>query len=64
MLAFLRGNELLEEHKKTLISRMIWKITEANGKYNTRDISKKARKASKDERHTIMYGLEREWWSV
>ena len=26
------GNEVLEEHKKTLIARMIWKITEANGK--------------------------------
>ena len=41
---------MLEKHKKTLISQMIWKITEANGKYNTRYISKNARKASKDER--------------
>ena len=44
------GDAVLEEHKKSLISRMIWKITEANGKYNTRYFSEKARKASKDDR--------------
>ena len=44
------GDAVLEEHKKTLVSRMIWKITEASGKYNTRYFSEKARKASKDDR--------------
>jgi hypothetical protein len=44
------GNGVLEEHKKILISRMIWKITEANGKYNTRYLSEKALKASKNDR--------------
>lgn len=44
------GNDVLEEHKKVLISRMIWKITEAHGKYNTRYCSEKALKASKDDR--------------
>ena len=44
------GDEVLEEDKKTLISRMIWKITKANGTYNTRYFSEKARKASKDDR--------------
>ena len=44
------GNRVLEEHKKSLISRMIWKITEANGKYNTRYYSEKALKCNKDEK--------------
>ena len=44
------GSDVLEEHKKVLISRRIWKITEANGKYNTRYFSGKARKTSKDDR--------------
>lgn len=44
------GDAVLEEHKKALISRMLWKITEAHGKYNTRYCSEKARKANKDDR--------------
>jgi hypothetical protein len=28
--------QIMDEHKKTLISRMIWAITEAHGKYKTR----------------------------
>ena len=44
------GSDVLEEHKKVLISRMIWKITEVHGKYNTRYFSEKALKASKDDR--------------
>jgi len=36
------GAEVLEEHKKALISRMLWKITEANGKYTTRYQSESA----------------------
>ena len=44
------GNDVLEEHKKVLISRMLWKITEAHGKYNTRYCSVKALKGSQDDR--------------
>ena len=37
IMAILQMNsEVLKEHKRALISRMIWKITEAHGKYNTR----------------------------
>jgi hypothetical protein len=43
-------DEVLEDHKKSLITRMLWKITEANGKYSTRYYSEKALKCSKDER--------------
>lgn len=46
------GTEVLEEHKKGLISKMLWKITEANGKYNTRYYSERALKAdNSDKRH-------------
>lgn len=44
------GPNVLEEHKKSLISRMLWKITEAHGKYNTRYYSKEALKVGKNER--------------
>jgi|CXWL01.1.fsa_nt_gi hypothetical protein len=36
------GGDVLDEHKRTLISRMLWKITEANGKYTTRFQSENA----------------------
>lgn len=41
---------VLVEHKKSLISRMLWKVTEANGKYTTRYSSEKALSCSKDEK--------------
>ena len=44
------GLDVCEEHKKSLISRMLWKITEANGKYNTRYYSEKALKADNSNR--------------
>lgn len=45
------GSDVIEEHKKALISRMLWKITEANGKYTTRFQSEGARKNRDALRH-------------
>src|SRR5690348_7066302 len=54
------GPSVLAEHKKALIARMIWKITEAHGKYNTRYCSKTAQRANKEEkRHDHIYPLKR-----
>lgn len=38
------GEDVLLEHRRALLSRMIWKITEAHGKYTTRYCSASARK--------------------
>ena len=40
---------VIEEHKKSLISRMLWKVTEAHGKYTTRYFSEKALTCTKHE---------------
>ncbi len=37
------GEDVLLEHRRALLSRMIWKITEAHGKYTTRFCSDAAR---------------------
>ena len=50
--AILKMNpEVLPDHKKTLISRMIWKITEAHGKYDTQFCSEGALQNANDLRH-------------
>lgn len=36
------GEDALLEHRRALLSRMIWKITEAHGKYTTRYCSQSA----------------------
>ncbi len=46
---------VLPEHKKTLLSRMIWKITEAHGKYNTRYCSQAALQQRAKLRHEHVY---------
>lgn len=43
--------EVLPDHKRTLISRMIWKITEAHGKYNTQFCSEGTLQNADDLRH-------------
>ena len=45
------SQKVLSDHKRRLISRMIWKITEAHGKYNTRFCSEGALRDADDLRH-------------
>ena len=45
------NSEVLPDHKRTLISRMLWKITEAHGKYNTQFCSDGALRNADDLRH-------------
>lgn len=45
------SQKVLPDHKIRLISRMIWKITEAHGKYNTQFCSEGALRDADDLRH-------------
>ncbi|CBK40392.1 protein of unknown function [Nitrospira defluvii] len=45
------GEDVLLEHRRALLSRMIWKITEAHGKYTTRYCSGAARNDGGKLRH-------------
>ena len=45
------NSEVLPDHKRTLISRMLWKITEAHGKYNTQFCSDGALRNADNLRH-------------
>lgn len=45
------GEDVRLEHRKSLLSRMIWKITEAHGKYTTRYCSIAARNKQEGLRH-------------
>ncbi|MBX3320517.1 MAG: hypothetical protein KF890_11615 [Nitrospira sp.] len=45
------GEDVFPEHRKALLSRMIWKITEAHGKYTTRYCSIAARNKQEGLRH-------------
>lgn len=50
------GLEILEFHKKELISVCLWKISEADGKYKTRFQSKAALNAKKEQlRHDHVF---------
>ena len=45
------SQKVLPGHKRSLISRMIWKITETHGKYNTQFCSEGALQDADDLRH-------------
>jgi hypothetical protein len=45
------SQKVLPDHKRSLISRMIWRITEAHGKYNTQFCSEGALQSADDLRH-------------
>jgi hypothetical protein len=45
------SQKVLPDHKRRLISRMIWKITEAHGKYNTQFCSEGALQDTDNLRH-------------
>lgn len=47
----LRAKGVLESHKKEFLSSTVWKVTEANGKYNTRFVSEGVCRSFKSKEH-------------